>query len=67
VVKTKLILLVLAGSFISSSLLIANSVHLQAFAQAQEQLQLGIPGLIPPVNMRSAELYRIENGIIIER
>jgi hypothetical protein len=48
VVKTKLILLVLAGSFISSLLLIANSVHLQAFAQAQEQLQLGIPGLIPP-------------------
>jgi hypothetical protein len=48
VVKTKLMLLVLAGSFISSLFLITNSVHLQVFAQAQEQLQLGIPGLIPP-------------------
>jgi hypothetical protein len=48
VVKTKLMLLVLAGSFISSLFLMTNSVHLQAFAQTQEQLQLGIPGLIPP-------------------
>jgi hypothetical protein len=46
--NTQLILLELAVLFISSLFLMTNSVHLQAFAQTQEQLQLGIPGLIPP-------------------
>lgn len=46
--KRKLTLLViLAGSFIGSLFLITNSVHLLGFVQAQEQLQLGIPGIIP--------------------